>query len=255
MLPASYGPMTNMVRFHLYDKRSPSLRHPSFAGRSLAERMRSTTFALFGLAAAAGLALVAIFAQPGGPLLSPAPLPDEPSSSVGRAEAVAAGAAPKLAQRPAARKGSAGGPSASGAPRVKAGRVGGSGSAGVTPVTGTIGGPKSVGPSPASGGGENGGGQETPASTPPAEPTPAPESVPVSSPAPTPAPEKTPAVHVSLPEHSNSGHSGGNGIAATVHAIVSPPSSTPPVVVPPVVPGPPTDPGDNGNGHDHGHGK
>src|SRR5260370_3188888 len=90
--------MIRVVRFSLPDKRFPSLRHPSFAGRSLAERIRSTTVALFGLSAAAGLALVAIFAQPGGPLLSPAPLPSEPSSSVGKAEAVAVSAAPRHAR-------------------------------------------------------------------------------------------------------------------------------------------------------------
>jgi hypothetical protein len=76
--------------------------------------------------------------------------------------------------------------------------------------------------------------------------------VPVSSP----APEKTPTVHIALPGHSSSGHSGGKEIAATVHAIVSPPPpSTPPVVVPPIVPGPPASPGDNGNGHGRGHDK
>jgi hypothetical protein len=42
--------------------------------------MRSISFALLGLTAAAGLALVAIFAQPDSRLLSPAPLPDQPSA-------------------------------------------------------------------------------------------------------------------------------------------------------------------------------
>ena len=45
------------------------------AGDSLPERIRSTTFAILGLAAAAVLGLVALFAQPGFPLLSMGPLP------------------------------------------------------------------------------------------------------------------------------------------------------------------------------------
>lgn len=249
--------MIEVVRFHLPDNRFPLLR-PSFAGRSLAERMRSTTFALFGLAAAAGLALVAIFAQPGGPLLSPAPLPSEPSSSVGKAQAVSASAAPTHGGHSVVIPRSAAGSARPGSQGSQVGTAGGSGGA---RATGKVGAPQSVGPQPASEGeaGGNGGGepetatpQPTPAPAP--ETTPAPESVPVSSPAP--APEKTPTVHVSLPGHSSSGHSGGGKeIAATVHAIVSPAPSPPPVVVPPVVPGPPASAGDNGNGHGHGHDK
>jgi hypothetical protein len=53
-------------------------RLPSFAGNGLPERMRSTTFALLGLMAAAGLSLVAIFSQSGLPLHSLAPLPSGP---------------------------------------------------------------------------------------------------------------------------------------------------------------------------------
>jgi len=64
-----------------------ALRLPSFAGEGLPERMRSISFALLGLTAAAGLALVAIFAQPDFSLLSPAPLPDQPSASQSIAEA------------------------------------------------------------------------------------------------------------------------------------------------------------------------
>lgn len=247
--------MIEVMLFPLPDKRVPSLLHPSFAGRSLAERMRSTTFALFGLAAAAGLALVAIFAQPGGPLLSPAPLPSEPSSSVGRAQALSASAAPAHARHSVILHRAAAGLSGSGSHGTRTGAAG-------APGTGHVGAPQSVGPPPASGGGtgESGGGQpETtapqPTPAPAPEAAPAPESVPISSPAP--APEKTTTVHVALPGHSSSGHSGGGKeITATVHAIVSPPPpSTPPVVVPPVVPGPPASPGDNGNGHGHGHDK
>ncbi|HEY5941757.1 MAG TPA: hypothetical protein VIT89_02705 [Solirubrobacterales bacterium] len=67
-------------------KKIGSLRRPSLAGDGLPERMRTTAFAFLGLTAAAGLALVALFAQLGFPLLSPVPLPSatEPSS-IGKA--------------------------------------------------------------------------------------------------------------------------------------------------------------------------
>ncbi len=58
-----------------------AVRRPSLAGDGLPERMRSTVVAFLGLTAAAGLALVAIFAQLGFPVLSPAPLPSSPSGA------------------------------------------------------------------------------------------------------------------------------------------------------------------------------
>jgi hypothetical protein len=72
-----------------------SLRLPNVVGRGMPERIRSVGFAFLGLTAAAGLALVAIFAQMGFPLLSPVPLPDGPSepSSVSRAVPVEEGSA------------------------------------------------------------------------------------------------------------------------------------------------------------------
>src|SRR3954452_24639589 len=79
--------MHELVHSSLYSRLLAWLRLPSFAGDGLPERMRSTTFALLGLTAAGGLALVAIFAQPGFPLLTPAPLPAEPSLSESVAEA------------------------------------------------------------------------------------------------------------------------------------------------------------------------
>jgi hypothetical protein len=48
---------------------------PLLAGTSLAARIRRLTFAIFGLATVAGLALVAFVAQTGYPVLSVAPLP------------------------------------------------------------------------------------------------------------------------------------------------------------------------------------
>jgi hypothetical protein len=81
--------MHEMVRSNLHNRLRSSARLPSFAGKGLPERMRSTAFAFLGLTAAAGLALVAIFAQLGFPLLSPAPMPSDPS----QANAVAEGEA------------------------------------------------------------------------------------------------------------------------------------------------------------------
>jgi hypothetical protein len=52
----------------------------SLAGDGWSERVRTTTFALLGLTAAAGLGLVAIFSQQGWPLLSPSPIPSPPTA-------------------------------------------------------------------------------------------------------------------------------------------------------------------------------
>jgi hypothetical protein len=79
--------MHEAVHSSVYSKLLSALRLPSFAGEGLPERMRSTSFALLGLTAAAGLALVAIFVQPGFSVLSPAPLPDQPSAGESVAEA------------------------------------------------------------------------------------------------------------------------------------------------------------------------
>ena len=81
--------MHELVLSTLQTKLLGRLRRFSFAGDGLPERMRSTAFAFLGLTAAAGLALVAIFAQPGFPLLSPAPLPSEPAPDSAVAKAVA----------------------------------------------------------------------------------------------------------------------------------------------------------------------
>jgi len=79
--------MHEPVHSIFHSKLLSALRLPSFAGEGLPERMRSISFALLGLTAAAGLALVAIFAQPSFSLLSPAPLPDQPSAGQSVAEA------------------------------------------------------------------------------------------------------------------------------------------------------------------------
>ena len=76
-----------LSRFNTRLKRSLWL--PSFAGKGWPERMRSTAFLFFGLTAAAGLALVAIFAQLNFPLLSPVPVGGGPSHSGEVSRAVA----------------------------------------------------------------------------------------------------------------------------------------------------------------------
>jgi hypothetical protein len=74
---------------------------PSLAGRGLPERLRSTTFALLGLTAASCLALVAVFAQPGWPILSTGPLPSPPrSGSIGEAAPLTAGGQVEVALAP-----------------------------------------------------------------------------------------------------------------------------------------------------------
>lgn len=73
-----------------------SLRLSNLIGRGMPERIRSVGFAFLGLTAAAGLALVAIFAQMSFPLLSPVPLPGGPPaepSSVSKAVPVEEGSA------------------------------------------------------------------------------------------------------------------------------------------------------------------
>jgi hypothetical protein len=79
--------MHEEMHSHFPRRPLPSPRVPSFAGHGLPERMRTTIFAFLGLTAAAGLALVAIFAQLSFPLLNPAPLPSDPSRANAVAEA------------------------------------------------------------------------------------------------------------------------------------------------------------------------
>jgi hypothetical protein len=183
-----------LSRFHTRFKRSRRL--PSFAGKGWPERMRSTAFLFFGLTAAAGLALVAIFAQLNFPLLSPVPVGGGHSQSAGVAQAVALDREGALALAPARRsplassargKGSAGGVTA---PNEHGGHA-----------VGAVGGPTPV-PAPDEGGGDVGG---VPPAAPPATPAPAPSSAPSASPEASttpPAPAPTP---VPSPESSSKG--------------------------------------------------
>jgi hypothetical protein len=202
-----------------------SLRLPSFAGRGLPERMRSTAVAFLGLTAASALALVAIFAQLSFPLLSPAPLPDEPESRVSNGIALPE---ERVAQvRQVAERQSA-----------------------PEPVTQAIGnsGAGEAAPSPAPEGGSGTGNSAgegasptpTPSPTPPASPVPS--AIPPSSP---PAAEPKPVPVVTPPP------------APAPPPVAVPPS--PPVVTPPAAasssPPPHSNAGGNDKGNAYGHSK
>lgn len=170
--------------------------------------MRSTAFALLGLTAAAALAMVALFAAPGFPLLGPAPLPSEPPAR----QAVAA--ARKLA--PVRHRTAVAAPVA----RHQAPQPGTSApSAGATPVseaTGGVSGPDPVQPaaatSPAAGPGHHegktggDGATETPSAT----------STPVSTPQPSPPPPE--AVISTQPPEAAPAPGNSSSPAAAEHA-------------------------------------
>src|ERR1700749_625750 len=168
----------------------PSLRLSSLFGQGITERMRATGFALLGLTAAAGLALVAIFAQPGFPLLDPVPLPEEPAveQSVGEAERVTANRAPGAIAPALASVTSASGRSQVGSRGHGPGRGAAENGAapGVRSPASPVGAPAG---SPGGGGGtvtEGGGSPPAPTGTP--APEPAPEQAPAAAP-----PSQTPA--------------------------------------------------------------
>lgn len=186
--------MHEVVRSIFHSKLLSAPRLPSFAGEGLPERLRSISFALLGLTAAAGLALVATFAQPGFSLLSPAPLPDRPSASQSVAEAKKLPLAHRpvavLAAQPAHSQ-QEGGPSSADAPSPGAsGKAGGEEQA---PASGAVDAPAATRtPEPSSGdsgGGSGNGSGGSSGSAPVAAPDPAaaPPAAPVSPPAPKPA--------------------------------------------------------------------
>jgi hypothetical protein len=218
--------MHELVRSILHDKLPSALRLPSFAGNGLPERMRSISFALLGLTAAAGLALVAIFAQLSIPLLEPSPLPLGPAgkqavagaqaltpkrSNAAKALAIAQRSVAPAATRPPVEGSAEASPPV--APTPDQGSTqpppsdnsGGVGSESPQPATGSPGPSKPV-PAPAS--------APTPTPTPAPVSTPAP--APVSSPQP-PAPSPEPVVTPPAPElASGPGHS--PSTAAAEHA-------------------------------------
>jgi len=199
-------PMHELVRSILHSRLFSALRFPSFAGEGLPERMRSISFALLGLTAAAGLALVAIFAQLSFPVLSPAPLPDEPSlsESIGDARKLTPDrpAVVLVAAHPARSGPAGGGSSTRQASQGSSGSPGSSGGVQSSPTPAEVEVAPPVGsPQPSSGGdnGNGGGGADNgtvggPNSAPAAAPGQPAASSPASKPSPppsAPAPEAT----------------------------------------------------------------
>lgn len=177
------------VRSPFHTRPRSFLRLSSFAGQGLPERMRSTAFAFLGLTAAAGLALVAFFAQLGFPLLSPAPMPSDPSRANAVAEAKAVATSPGLSASVPARLQRASG--SQNAPAQRDPRR----SAQVEPGTTKV--APVVSPEPVSSGAGQGGATAEPVEATAPSPTPAPveSPAPASSPPPaaTPVPEPVPA--------------------------------------------------------------
>ncbi len=200
----------------------------SVLGDGLLERARSTTFALLGAVAAVGLAMIAVALQEDWPLIAGSPVPRAPAlhASVGRATALGARAAARVAHDGSARR-----------RRKLAAHSDGPASTGGAPVASAPATPAELVASPGTpvesqGGGADGGGshgtpephgqapsspqsQQAPSSpAPTAQPSPAP--TPPSSPAPaeTPPPEATaseaPPVESYTPSWSNGeGHAYG----------------------------------------------
>ncbi|HWN74001.1 MAG TPA: hypothetical protein VNN15_09370 [Solirubrobacterales bacterium] len=211
--------MNELVHWILHNRLISSVHWPSFAGSGLPERMRSTAFALLGLTAAAGLVLVAIFAQLSFPLLEPAPLPAEPtaSESIGAAEKVALdrGSVAVVPARPA--------PSAH-FRQAPPERSSSNGTAGAPPASSQTGGATAPAPAVApesSSGNKNGGGGaggEPGGGSNPA-PTAAPPPAPAPSPAPAPAPTTvSPAPIASEPAPEPVAPGNSSSAAAAEHA-------------------------------------
>lgn len=192
-------------------------RLPSLAGSGLPERMRTTAFAFLGLTAAAGLALVAIFAQIGFHVLSPAPLPGEPVEKTTVAKAAVVDRAPAATRQHLV----------AAAPHGPAGGSAGSGPAGGEPATPP---PPAPGATAPSGGGVGPEASNPPTgeatSIPPSSPGPTPEQVSspptgaATKPAPTPArPAATESAPAPAPGHSQSSvaaeHASDRGVEAS----------------------------------------
>ncbi|HMI81134.1 MAG TPA: hypothetical protein VK480_05040 [Solirubrobacterales bacterium] len=182
----------------IFDSRRFSSLRLSFAGRGLPERIRTTAFAFLGLTAAAGLIVVAMLAQAGLPLLSPAPLPSGPAQEASIAEAVTLGQGPGAS---ASQRHSADGEASA---RTSGGEGGGGPAAGGAEESAPAA-VESPAPVPASepgGGGKTGG---TPAGKPKEESSPAPAGTPAAIPVAPPEPEATPSSAVpSGPGNSSS---------------------------------------------------
>jgi hypothetical protein len=245
------------------------VNRPSLAGNGLPERVRTTTFALLGLTAAAGLGLVAIFSQQGWPLLSPSPIPSPPTAheAIHPALAVADRAETGFGETTVAL-----GPALR-APAAPSSPIQGDGSSAGLDARH----PVRQGASPGAGGQP-----QEPASPEPAAPTPAPtappapsaeqapSSTPVSTPAPAPSSAPKPsgtdvdeADEDDAPGNSQGhayGHSDSHGHSHHKPPVSSPPQSEPeapePAPAEPAPEEPPTEPDystDRGHGHGFGH--
>lgn len=210
--------------------------------------MRSTAFALLGLTAAAGLALVAIFAQPGFPLLEPAPLPEGPSlkQSIAQAEKLTLDHKPSAFVPAVAPRAVALAPTSAGSPAdgSEGGPTGGDAGSGDEVAVQSPAPPVTTPESSGGGdGGSGGGGAAAPAPGPVSTPTP------VSSPKPVSPPPEAVASSPPAPSPGNS-----SSAAAAEHAsergIEASSSSGPP----PAAAASATEPGD-GNGLAKGHSK
>lgn len=258
--------MHELVLSTLKIRFSQALKVPSLAGTGLPERMRTTAFAFLGLTAAAGLALVAIFAQISFHVLSPAPLPREPvagsavaaavaldhdpASFVPSARADARGAAERVAAEADPASGSAGPKGGGTAPAEVPGAAPPSDTGAVVQPTGS-GAPNPAAPVPSGATSSPAPAPEaTPVSNPPAGSSPKPAPPPARPASPTPAAPPAPGNSSSS---AAAAHASDRGIEASSKssATVEPPpaatSSTPP---------PSTSTGsDNGNGKALGHTK
>jgi hypothetical protein len=239
-------PMHELVRSSLQSK---------LFGSGFPERMRSAAFAFLGLTAAAGLALVAIFAQLSFPLLSPAPLPSGPAEGNAVSEAVALGHGPGAFIH--ANPGAVGSGERSARADNGSGSGGGSGQAS-EPQGSTPSAPTAIEP----GGGASGGvAVETPTSNsapaPSSTPGPSPEPAGAPDPAPAPKPPPTPARPAAptpppAPGNSQSSaaasHASERGVEASSKSTPEPTTSGVTGSTPEASPG-------NGNGKALGHGK
>jgi len=246
--------MHEVVRSSFHTRLLGSLRRPTFAGSGLPERMRSTAFAFLGLTAAAGLALVAIFAQLSFPLLSPAPMPSGPAEGNSISKAVALDHSPGAFDRAnpgvaSSGERDAGGGSGSGGQAAEPTAAAPPSSTATQPGGGTSGGEAvetpSSGPAPAS----------PPASEPAPTPAAAPDPAPAAKPAPTPARPAAPTTP-SAPGNSQSSaaasHASERGVEASSK---STPESTSSGVATSGTDAAPEDSPGNGNGKALGHSK
>jgi hypothetical protein len=247
--------MDKQVRFELGHPLSRLARRPSLAGTGLPERMRSTTFALLGLTAAAGLGMVAIFSQQGWPLLAPSPLPAVGTGPVAIDDAAIVGhSAPRAGggrRESASVAGAGGATSAPPAPGI--------GSSGVNRQAQVHGAkpsapdaPQPTGPSePAS-----------PAPPPVSAPAPTPVQVPPPAPAASPpAPPASPPSSAAADDVPGKGHAYGHfkSVGKGHHLVPAPPPTTEDLADPvpaPIEPEPVEESDENdqhGNGHAYGH--